>query len=263
VQLHGGGRYSNPFVRRLGARYTAGLQACDAPSLDFTLPYVRWHHEVLRYLEVVSLVGAEASMLEPVVEVTEADVIESYAAVPPQSQPLAVLHPAANDPGRWWSAEKFAAVGDALVDAGAVVAINGTAEEAPLASCVKNAMRSRALDLSGRISLCGLTGLLSRARLVVGNDSGPLHLAAALGCATVGIYWCGNFLNWAPLTRARHYCAVSWQLNCSVCGQQNLDTTCEHRVSFVDSVTVEEVATAALELFGTDARSSISHGPVC
>src|SRR5919199_4126793 len=48
LQLHGGGGYSNPFVRRLGARVTAGARAPGAPPLDRTVPYVYFQSEYLR-----------------------------------------------------------------------------------------------------------------------------------------------------------------------------------------------------------------------
>ena len=57
VQLHGGGRHSNPFVRRLGARLTVGLRAEDAPALDRTVPYRYFQHETLRFLEVAAQLG--------------------------------------------------------------------------------------------------------------------------------------------------------------------------------------------------------------
>src|SRR5919206_381165 len=65
LQMHGGGGYSNPFVRRLGARITAGAQAPGAPPLDRSIPYVYYQSEYLRHLEVASLVGARAATLEP------------------------------------------------------------------------------------------------------------------------------------------------------------------------------------------------------
>lgn len=83
IQLHGGGGYSNPFIRRLGARVTAGLRAADAPPLDRWIPYVYYQHETLRLLEVVGLVGAQPpTTLEPQLAVTEADLAEAAAAVP-------------------------------------------------------------------------------------------------------------------------------------------------------------------------------------
>jgi len=58
LQMHGGGAHSNPFIRSLGARVTAGPQAPDAEPLDRTVPYLYYQHETLRFLEVVALVGA-------------------------------------------------------------------------------------------------------------------------------------------------------------------------------------------------------------
>ncbi len=83
LQLHGGGRYSNPLVHRLGARVTAGLRTPDAPPLDRWVPYVYFQHETLRYLEVASLVGALAPpVLEPRLTVTQRDLASPYGWCP-------------------------------------------------------------------------------------------------------------------------------------------------------------------------------------
>jgi ADP-heptose:LPS heptosyltransferase len=58
LQMHGGGGYSNPFVHKLGARVTAGTKTLEAVALDRNVPYVYYQSEILRYLEVASLVGA-------------------------------------------------------------------------------------------------------------------------------------------------------------------------------------------------------------
>lgn len=188
VQLHGGGRNSNPFILQLGARVTVGLRTPDAPPLDHWLPYIYFQSEVIRYLEVVALVGAAPVTLEPRLYVRDADLAAARAVVPESPAPLAVLHPGAGDPRRRWPPEKFAGVGDALAHAGARVAVIGLPAEAQLVRRVLQAMRAPALDLAGRLSLPALVGLLAQAAVVVSNDSGPLHLAHAVGTATVGIY---------------------------------------------------------------------------
>ncbi len=71
VQLHGGGRNSNPFLLRLAAPHTVGTATEDAEVLERWVRYVYYQHEVLRGLEVVSLAGAAPVTLDPRVDVTE------------------------------------------------------------------------------------------------------------------------------------------------------------------------------------------------
>ncbi len=252
IQLHGGGLHSNPFVRRLGARVTVGLKTKDAIALDRSLPYVYHQHEILRLLEAVALAGAKARIIEPRIHVTERDLKELEEKLKLPDAPLVVLQPGATDLRRCWPPSSFAAVGDALIEKGACVAINGTALERPIVEAVMGEMKHKALDASGLLSLCGLTGLLSRACLVVSNDTGPLHLAQAVGTATVGIYWFTNLLLAGSFTRARHRHVLSTRIHCPMCGKVNVNERCKHQDSFVADVTVEEVAALAIELFESE-----------
>jgi ADP-heptose:LPS heptosyltransferase len=100
-----------------------------------------------------------------------------------------------------------------------------------------------------------MVGVLARARLVIANDSGPRHLAAALGTPTVGVYWVGNVINAGPLLRARHRVGVSFRQACPVCGidQASVGTErCPHDDSFVADVTVDEVLAHARDLLDVD-----------
>ncbi|WP_237265852.1 glycosyltransferase family 9 protein [Tolypothrix bouteillei] len=254
IQMHGGGRYSNPFVLRLGAKTTVGLKTPDAVPLDFWVPYIYYQPEILRYLEVVSLLGAKTTQLEPHLAVTSADLAEAQSIVSIDEKPLVALHPGATDSRRWWSVEKFAAVGDAVVDAGAEVVVTGTHSERELVetaiASMKTQARGKIHNLCDRLSLGGLAGLYKLCKVVVSNDSGPLHIAAAVGCATVGIYWCGNLMTAGPMTRSRHRPAISWRLHCPVCGVDCTRDSCDHRNSFVDDVSVQEVVESVLELLG-------------
>jgi ADP-heptose:LPS heptosyltransferase len=250
IQLHGGGRYTNPFVSKLGAQVTLGLQTWDAAPLDLVVPYVYYQHEVLRLLEVVGLVGARPVALEPRVAVVDADRVEADGVLPAGAGPLAVLHPGATDPRRRWPADRFAAIGDRLRERGYTIAVTGGSDERDLTARVVADMRGSALDLGGALSLGGLTGVLATARVLVANDTGPRHLAAAVGTPTVGLYWVGNLINAGPITRRLHRTAMSWQTRCPVCG---VDCTadgfpartegirCPHNPSFLERITVEEV----------------------
>ena len=247
LQLHGGGRNSNPFVRRLGARVTAGLRTPDAEPPDRWVPYFYYQSEVLRLLEAVATVGATPVRLEPRLTVLEADRAEADEHLE-GSGPFVTLHPGATDGRRRWPAERFAAVGHALATEGARVLVTGAAEEADIVGQVVADMEVPALGLAGALSTGGLAGVLSRCVVVVSNDTGPLHLAAAVGAATVGIYWCGNLINAGPLTRARHRPGISWRLHCPACGTDCISGECEHEDSFVADVPLEEVRESALDL---------------
>jgi ADP-heptose:LPS heptosyltransferase len=251
MQLHGGGASSNPFTARLGARVTAGARAPDAPGLDRTVAYAPYQPEVLRLLEVVALVGAAPVTLAPSVAVTGTDRAESHQVLPDDGRPLVALHPGANDGRRCWPPERFAAVAAELGRKGARVLVVGGATDRPAAARVAASAGGEAEDLAGRLSLGGLAGLLERCRLLLSNDSGPRHLAAAVGTPTVGIYWCVNLPVYGPLLRAGHRVLVSWQLACLVCGADCTLGPCGHRESFLTGVGVEEVLAETLDLYGS------------
>ena len=218
IQMHGGGRFSNPFTLAIGARLSVGLRSPDAAPLDLWVPYIYFQPEILRYLEVVSLLGAKAMVLEPRVAVTDGDLSESKTVVEETDEPLVVIVPGAGDGRRRWPPQKFAAVADLMVSAGAHVFVTGLEQERPVVEDVLDHMKHEAGNLCGRLTINGLTGLLSRSCLVIGNDSGPLHLAKAVGTRSVGIYWCGNLITAEPITRHAHRPVLSWRLECPTCG---------------------------------------------
>jgi ADP-heptose:LPS heptosyltransferase len=272
IQLHGGGRNSNPLVASLGARLTAGLRAPDAPPLDRWIRYVYYQPEVFRYLEVVGLVGA-AGGYRARLELTgpdraQADRLLAELGVGPD-EPLAALHPGATDPRRRWPADRFAEVGRALAGAGGRVLVTGTGAERDLVAAVTGAVSRAtlpgrpALPVVDAVPIGGLAALYARCRVVVRNDTGPLHLAAAVGAGTVGLYWVGNLINGGPVYRGRHRPLISWTINCPECG---LDCTrdlypdrpgyrgggCPHTPSFVADIPAVEAIEAALELLTPD-----------
>lgn len=246
IQLHGGGRYSNPFTRRLRARYTIGSKSPEAEPLDAWIPYFYFQPEVLRYLEIVSLVGAGPVTVEPDFTVTRADHAEVDSLALPDDRPWIVIHPGATDGRRLWPAAQFAAVADHLADAGAIVIVSGGRSEAAIVDAVVGAMRREAVALCERLSLGGLAALLARAHVVLSNDSGPLHLAGAVGARTVGLYWCINFANGGPVTRQRHHPVISWRVHCPECGRNTLHDNCTHRASFIADIPPAEVQRAAV-----------------
>jgi ADP-heptose:LPS heptosyltransferase len=145
-------------------------------------------------------------------------------------------------------------VADELAARGWRIAFTGSRAEAPLVGEVVSRMERPAIDLSGRLGVGGLAGLLSRCAVVVANDTGPLHLAAALGTPTVGVYWLPNLIIAGPMTRSEHRACVAWQVECPVCGVRNVDVRCPHDDCFVAEVAVEDVVDQCLDLLERQER---------
>ncbi|WP_426103628.1 glycosyltransferase family 9 protein [Massilia sp. TSP1-1-2] len=250
LQMFGGGRHANPLLAQFNARLSAGMRTADAAPLDRCIVYRTMVNQRLQLLEVAALAGAKAWPMKRQLQATLTDRQLAAQLVPASpGQRLVIVQPGASDARRCWPAARFAAVADALVEEGALVAINGSAAEAAIVGAVIEAMRYPAINLSGKASLNALCGLLERATLLVSNDTGPLHMALALDRACVGVYWFTNLIEAAPLCQHAHRAALSTRVHCSVCGMENTARRCEHDASFVDDVSLEEVTALAIDLF--------------
>ncbi len=266
IQAHGGGRYSNELTRRLGAERTLGCRTPDAAELDITMPHIDRASEVERWIELVSLIGAQPRTREPSLALLQGDHEEADRFLRMGglgSGQVVAVHVGAGDARRRWPPSSFARVADELMALGCEVVFVGTEAERPAVSealeLLGSSVRERAIDACGALSLGGLAGLLARTDLFVGNDSGPLHLARAVGTRTVGIYWAPNVINAGPPGRLRHRPQVAWRLDCPECHSDLLDVDCGHRDSVVAGVPSEDVLAAAVELLAdaaTDAEGS-------
>jgi ADP-heptose:LPS heptosyltransferase len=250
LQMHGAGEYSNPFIRGFHPRLSAGLKSARAEALDRWIPYVYYQNEVARLLEVAALAGActATASLQPRLPVLESDRTAAAPFLESIRRPFAVLHPGSADPRRRWSAEKYATAADWMAAQGLEVILTGQGEDAFSIQAVAASMRAPVTNLCDRLSLAGLVGLLSQAALFVGNDSGPLHLALAVGTRAVGLFWTEYALNSLPLFRKNFYPLIAWQRHCPRCGRfldkQEADQPagpCTHYVSLIEEITAEEV----------------------
>lgn len=150
---------------------------------------------------------------------------------------------AAFGPAKRWIPERFGGLGDRLIGAlNADVLIFGSAAERPLAEKIASAMKHTPAIVAGETSLRQLLALMAQCRLMVANDSGPMHLAAALGIPLVAIFGSTDERTTGPLaSRVR---IVKRNVECSPCGRREcpIDFRC------MKELTVEEVYRATLEL---------------
>lgn len=145
-----------------------------------------------RVAELGALVGLDPPPL-PVVWTSGAERAAAARRIPP-GPPVIGLGPTANWPGKVWPAEKFVALFDALSASplagarAAVFAGPGAAERASAETVIQALPRRRVIDLAGQLSLTEAAACLARCDLYVGNDSGLMHLAAASGAPTLGLF---------------------------------------------------------------------------
>lgn len=151
-------------------------------------------HAVDRYLLVAKAVGAvEAGTPEfrfriPQADHDEVDRLLSRSGVTPGTSWVA-MNVSARWPTKRWPAASFAEVADRLQQEGfgAVVMIGGPDERADVAA-VSAMMKTPAIDLAGATTVGLLPALLSKASLLITNDSGPMHIAAAVGTPVVALF---------------------------------------------------------------------------
>jgi lipopolysaccharide heptosyltransferase I len=190
-------------------------------------------HAIDRYLKVTAALGCGDSPVEFPFHVTDEDRRHVESLVP-ADQPYAVLIPGTNWLTKRWPADRFAMLVKPLRDRfGLATVTAGSPDEVELASQI-----SGAINVAGKTTLRQLVALLQRASLVVANDSGPMHIAAALGRPLVTPFGPTNPVRTGPYRRDD--AVLRLDLPCSPCYSR----TCTHQ-SCLQWLDVESVLTLA------------------
>jgi ADP-heptose:LPS heptosyltransferase len=211
VQLHGSGPFVNPLVALFGAEHTCGfrLPGGYCPDPAWFLPWPDEGREVHRLLRLMTFLGAptDGDHLEFPLRQGDHEALAA-AGLAGHLRPggYACIHPGASVPERRWPAERFAAVADWLAGRGLPVVLTGSAPERGLTREVRRRMRTgeETTDACGRTGLGALGALLAGARVLVCNDTGTSHLAAALRVPSVVLSTGDNPARWAPLDAGLH-----------------------------------------------------------
>ena len=141
-------------------------------------------HEVVRSLSLVGMLGYQPA---------EGDdgglaVRRDPAGPRPFDRPYVVVHPGASAPARGWPAPRAGALVQLLADRGWCVAVTGNPGEAELTARVAGPSRPEVVDLGGATDLRLLAQVLAGAEVVVAGNTGPAHLAAAVGTPIVSVF---------------------------------------------------------------------------
>lgn len=162
---------------------------------------------------------------------------------------MIVLHPAASDPAKQWPKESFAELVNEMHRQKQTLkfVIIGTKENRSLARDIQNKTDVEILDITGMLSLSQLVSLLARTAILISNDSGPVHIAAALGIPVVSIFTRNqpgiNPQRWQPLGKNGR--VVSVPINDRV----SFKKAREYDPKSMDSIPVSQVLEAVDSLF--------------
>jgi lipopolysaccharide heptosyltransferase II len=150
-------------------------------------------HEVRRQLDLVASVGFQTSNEHLSLAIPGAALSYVHAALAEagldENRPWVVIHPGASAPSRRYPAEGFAEVTRGLsLDYGWQVVFTGTGSECELVNQIRALSGTRTQSLVSRLQLGELAALLSLAPLLIANNTGPVHVAAAVGTPIVDLY---------------------------------------------------------------------------
>lgn len=198
---------------REGSRhaYTHRISIPDAESI----------HAVDRYWRVIEFLGGghlQKMFRLPVNDVEQESLQREYGHL---ARPWLALAPGSKWLTKQWPPRHFAELANrALAEFGATIFLIGVAEDSPLALEIQSKLNRPAVDLTGKTNLPRLAELLRMSDTMLANDTGPLHLAAALGTRCVAPYTCTKVLKHGPYgignigVETMVPCAGSYLRNC-------------------------------------------------
>jgi len=204
-------------------------------------------HRVRQLAEVLSLGDNPPSPMLWLPETKE----QQAAGLIPDGSPVLAVGPTANWRAKTWRSEHFVGLIERLtgpdgIMPGGRVAIFGRDDERPMALKLINAIpEERRIDLVGRLDLLEVFACLKRCQFYVGNDSGLMHLAAASGIPTLGLFGPSPEAHYAPWGK---YCGV---VSTSVPYEEIFPAKFDHRASdsLMDSLSVDDAEQAVRKLW--------------
>jgi ADP-heptose:LPS heptosyltransferase len=173
-------------------------------------------------------------------------------------RPLVGVHVSGGRQSKQWHLDRFAAVARAVAAAtGGTVVLTGSATDRPMVDDVEAKLAGTPVRaLAGALDLPETAALVGQLDVLITGDTGPMHLAAAMGAPVVALFGPSDPARYGPRARAERLLRV--QLPCSPCGQVRLPPVrCRgHVPDCMDGISVATVVAAALDLLGQPARAT-------
>lgn len=191
------------------------------PAVDMEI------HALTRGLMLLEHIGIPASRIAynlPVSKRDREEVNQMLAAAGVgRRAKLVAINPVAQWESKLWDNTKFALLADRLIERYDVpVVFSGGPADRSIISAITSKMRHKALDFAGQTSLMGLAALYERAALLVSTDTGPMHLAAAVGIPVVALF--GPTAPWRTGPYGQGHRIVRTACRCTPCFERRCKT---------------------------------------
>ncbi len=158
---------------------------------------------------------------------------------------LVGIHPGAGAAVKLWRNEAWTQVADALAERyGARVILTGSAGERPLVQAIAGQAATRPIVTAGETGLGQLAAVMARCHLVMGVDSGPLHLAVAMGTPTIHLYGPVDWRAFGPWGDPTRHIVIRSDMDCIPCNRLDYDSEEIGEHPCVRSITVDQVLKA-------------------
>jgi len=207
-------------------------------------------HAVVNYLETLMPLGLAPADLDLDLELVLDDDVRAHARDYFSSQDLdgktvIALNPGATHAVNRWPTNRFAELADLIIDQlHACPLIIGGPDDVPLADEIVARSRAKPLSLAGKTSLLQLGAILERCNLLVSGDTGPLHLATAVGTKAVALFGAADPVRTGPLGKG-HRVIQAGGVSCVPCRSRSCSN--QNYLECMENITAREVADAAAE----------------
>ncbi len=202
-----------------GANERLGFSDSDEGSPLFYTHKIRGGtniHAIDRYLKLARLMGCDVSKVEHPMPPIEREIPENSFL----SEQFCIIAPSAGKEANRWPAERFGQLAAGLPIRSVVIS---NMADAPVVDEVVAASGGKAISMAGKTGLKELAALISRAEFFISNDTGPMHIAAALGIPVVAVFGPANPVRTGPY--GCNHTIINKELSCAPCYRQN---PCSH-----------------------------------
>lgn len=172
------------------------------------------------------------------------------------TRPFVAINPMAKWKTKLWEPQRFAALSDRIKgELGCEIIFTGSEQDREVIGYITGMMKARALNLAGQTSLKELGYLYSRSKALISTDTGPMHMAAAMGCPVVALF--GPTAPWRTGPYGHEHRVVRADLDCSPC----FNKRCKH-ISCMKDISVDMVLEGVKEISGisTQGKKGVKNG---